>query len=137
MLKWDSKYLIGIPIIDEQHEKLVDIANEASEILSLPEHTDKYDDIITILNELKDYTAFHFSTEENLMKEIRYPKFFSHQVEHNDFITKVNGIDLYALDEDQDRQLLEIIRFVTDWIITHILEKDTQLASYYNTFKAD
>jgi len=135
MLKWDDKYIIGIPTIDRQHKRLVDIANEASEILALPEHMDKYDDIISILNELKEYTAFHFTTEEEIMKKLHYPKLFSHKVEHHDFVAKINEVDLYKIDEDQDAHLLQIIHFITDWIVSHILEKDSHIASYYNTFK--
>ncbi|MNP86076.1 Bacteriohemerythrin [compost metagenome] len=58
------------------------------------------------------------------MLSIKYKKFFSHKVEHDEFIKKLDDIDLNHLDTEQDKYLLNLLDFVVKWLITHIIEKD-------------
>lgn len=61
MIKWKEDYELGIKHIDEQHENLFEIADRAYKLLTNEFFTDKYDKIIEILEELKEYTVFHLS----------------------------------------------------------------------------
>jgi hemerythrin len=124
MLKWNDNYKTGIAIVDEQHYELFKIANNGYELLKNSFYTDKYDRIIQILDELKTYTIFHFKTEEDYMLSIGYKKFLSHKVEHDDFIKKVNNVDLTKIDQNQDEYIMGILTFIVKWIEDHILEKD-------------
>lgn len=124
MLKWNDNYRTGIAVIDEQHYELFKIANNGYELLKNSFYTDKYDRIIQILDELKIYTIFHFKTEEDYMLSIGYKKFLSHKVEHDDFIKKVNNVDLNKIDQNQDEYIMGILTFIVKWIEDHILEKD-------------
>lgn len=124
MIKWKDEYSIGVEFIDEQHKKLFEIANRAYDLLENKLYIDKYDRIVEIIEELKDYTVFHFSSEEEYMKSIGYKRFLSHKVEHDDFVDKIKGVDLNRVDEDQDKYLTEILEFVVNWIAKHILERD-------------
>lgn len=87
----------------------------------------KYDRIVGLIGELKDYTVFHFKSEEEYMESIGYKKMFTYKIEHSDFIEKINNVNLELVDEDHDAYLLEILEFVVDWIDKHILEKDKQI----------
>jgi hemerythrin len=129
LIKWKDEYRIGIDEIDEQHKKIFDIANEAYELLKNEFYYDKYDRIIELLEELKDYAKFHFSFEEDYMLSIKYKGYFSQKVAHDDFIDKINSFDLNAIDENQDQYILEILDFVVDWISQHILVSDKQIVS--------
>lgn len=124
MIKWKDEYSIGVERIDNQHKHLFEIANKAYEVLNNEFYTDKYDKIVEILNELEDYTIFHFKDEENLMKQLGYKKLLSHKVEHDDFINKIKSIDLEKVDYEQDKYLLDIFNFIVDWLVNHIIEKD-------------
>ena len=64
MIRWQDKYALGVVQIDEQHRKLFEIAGEIEALLNDEFITDKYDDIVAILRELKDYTIQHFKDEE-------------------------------------------------------------------------
>lgn len=129
MIKWKDEYSIGVDRIDYEHKKLVEIANKAYEVLNNDFYTDKYDKIVEILRELEDYTVFHFNDEEDYMQEIGYRKFFSHKIEHEEFIQKIENIDLNQIDHDQDKYLLEIVNFIVDWLVKHILENDKLIIS--------
>jgi hemerythrin-like metal-binding domain len=124
MIKWKQDYETGIQQIDEQHKRLLEIAGSALELLKNDLYIDKYDQIIQILEELKDYTIYHFNSEEEYMLKIGYKKIFSQKIEHAAFIEKINNIDLNNLDRNQNKELLSLLEFVVNWIDEHILKKD-------------
>ncbi len=127
MIKWKEDYRVGVDVIDEQHKELFRIAGEAFDLLQNDFYLDKYDRIVNLIEQLKNYAAFHFKTEENYMEEIGYKRLLSQKVQHNDFIEKINQIDLEVIDENQDQYLLSIIEFAVDWIDQHILKVDKMI----------
>jgi len=127
VIKWKEDYKIGIPQIDEQHQKLFEICDRAYDLLKNRIYLDKYDKIIQILEELKEYTIYHFKFEEDYMQKIGYKKLLSHKVYHNDFIQKINTMDLEKIDHKQDEAILEVLDFVLKWIENHILSEDKKL----------
>ncbi|QAT39516.1 bacteriohemerythrin [Clostridium sp. JN-9] len=127
MIAWKDDFLVGIDEIDKQHKKLFSIANEAYELLNNDFYVDKYDKIISIIEELKDYTVFHFTFEEEYMMKIKYKKFFPQKIQHESFIKKINEINLNDIDSNQDKALLELLDFIINWISNHILIMDKQI----------
>jgi hemerythrin len=124
MIKWQDEYYIGIEAIDEQHKELFEIANRIYELLKNELLTDKYNKIIEIIEELKDYTVYHFAAEEEYMKSIGYKKFLSQKVAHSDFLEKMEDIDLEKIDESHNEYLIGILDFVCDWLVEHIIKED-------------
>jgi hemerythrin len=124
MLKWKNDYLIGVPEIDAQHQKLFEIAGRAYELLRKDFYTDKYDKIVEIIEELKDYAVYHFRFEEQYMLSINYRRFLSQKAEHEEFIQKLENTDLSKIDNDQDAYLMSILEFIVSWTAEHIIEKD-------------
>jgi hemerythrin len=127
MIVWREKYRVGVPLIDEQHKTLFSIANRAYELLRNDWQSDKYDAVVAILEELRDYALFHFNAEEKYMMDIGYRRFLSHKVQHDDFRERLNAVDLYELDANQESYLSEILDFVVSWIENHILKVDKQI----------
>jgi hemerythrin len=126
MLKWKSEFETGVPELDEQHKHLFEIGNKAYALLD--EKADKFDEIVEVIGELKDYTVYHFGFEEEYMKSVGHRKLFSHKVEHDDFIKRISGIDLEELDENQEEALRGLISIVFEWVTQHILGKDMEYA---------
>ncbi len=124
MITWKDEYSLGIENIDQQHKKLFEIAGRAYELLKDQHYLDKYDKIIEILDELKEYTVYHFNQEEEYMKSINYKKILSHKVQHDDFVEKVNNVDFRHIDDNQDKYITETLDFVLNWIQQHILGTD-------------
>lgn len=124
MFLWKDEYCTGIAVIDEQHKELFNIATRIYELLKNDMYIDKYNKIINVVEELKDYTVMHFKAEEEYLLTIKYKKFFSHKIQHDDFIKKFNDIDLNKIDNGQDEYIEETFKFVTEWIIDHILKTD-------------
>lgn len=124
MIKWKEEYRLGVDLIDQQHIRLLEIANSAYELLQDDLIRDKYDSIVAIINELKEYTVYHFKCEEEYMASISYKRLLSQKVDHNDFIEKMDTIDLNKIDNGQNEYLIGILDFVVNWIDYHILKKD-------------
>jgi hemerythrin len=124
MYEFKEDYRIGIESIDNEHRKLFEIADRAYETLMDEFIPDKYDYIVDILNELKEYAATHFKHEEEYMMSIHYKRLISQKASHDEFIEKISEYDLQALDDNQKDAILEILEFLNDWLVNHIMKSD-------------
>jgi hemerythrin len=124
MFEMKENYKLGVPQIDAQHAKLFELGETAYILLKDKYSIDKYDKIVALIQELGEYTITHFRDEEEYMKSINYKRLLSHKVEHDDFISKVNSLDLNKIDHNQDEYIMEILNFVANWLVEHIIEKD-------------
>ena len=129
MYEMKPEYLTNIPLIDEEHQQLFDYANQVYDLLHQEFIADKYDNIADILGKLRDYTKKHFADEEAYMESIQYKRLFSQKIQHNAFIQKLEEWDLESIDgsDNQDETIQEMLNFLTDWLIHHILELDIQI----------
>ena len=125
--EFTKEYHTGIDFIDEEHAKLFEIANRAYDLLTNQFVTDKYDAIVAVLEELKDYTKYHFNHEEEYMKSINYPKRFSQLHQHTQFINKLESYNLKEIDVNQQEGLLEILDFLALWLQGHIKGMDKKI----------
>ncbi len=128
MYEMKPEYYTGIEFIDEEHTKLFSIANKAYEVLTNDFIPDKYDYIIDVINELKDYTQYHFDHEESYMESIGYKRLLSQKVAHDDFIEKLGEYNADTIDENQRASLLELVDFLNTWLVEHIFKKDKLIA---------
>ena len=124
MIEWKDEYALGIEEIDEQHKQLFEIADRIYALIQNNLVMDKYDGIVAIINELKEYTIYHFAAEEKYMESIGYKKIFSQKVAHNEFLQKMEEIDLDKIDNGQNAYLIETLDFVVEWLGQHILRED-------------
>lgn len=129
MFEMKPEYYIGIDMIDQEHAQLFAYANEAYELLNDEFTPDKYDNIDAILEKLRDYTKKHFADEEAYMESIQYNKLFTQKIQHQEFVDKLDEfIDKHQDEEErQDDQIMEILNFLADWLVNHILYVDGQI----------
>ena len=85
---------------------------------------DKYDEIIAILDRLKEYTVQHFRDEEEYMSRIGYAGLAVQQMAHQAFVDKLNEINLDDVDDNQQEYLTELVDFLLSWLVNHILKID-------------
>jgi hemerythrin-like metal-binding protein len=123
VMTWNGALATGHADIDDQHRKLIDIANRLNEAIQRGEARTG---IGAMLEELIRYTAFHFEFEENLMKKAGYPDLFRHQQEHkklvNDVLARKARFDSGAALSS------ELLSFLRDWLVNHIMKTDKALA---------
>lgn len=122
-----DEYLTGIEIIDEEHKELFHIIEEVHEVIADDARGDKYDEIVRLLEELKNYTKSHFRDEEEYMESIQYEGLEAQKVAHELFVSRLDEMDLNEIDEHQEETLEELIAFLLEWLITHILQMDKKI----------
>ena len=125
LIEWSEEYSVNCSEIDEQHKVLFDLINQ---LYSKFSDTDK-DTILDILNELYKYTDEHFRTEEVLFDIYKYPYTEEHKKEHKDFVDKVAEFTK-KFEEGDEMLTFDILFFLKDWIIEHILYSDRKYIDY-------
>lgn len=122
-----DEFITGIDLIDDEHRQLFALVNEVHKLVNDEFIFDKYDEIMHILTELKNYTEMHFRDEEAYMEKINYADLDAQRRAHNAFIDKlvdINYEELENLDEHQQEYLLDVLDFLAKWLINHILKMD-------------
>lgn len=126
MYEMKSEYFTGIEMIDNEHAQLFGYAEEIYQLLQDEFLYDKYDEIVSVLSKLRDYTAEHFADEEAYMESIQYKRLFTQKIQHQSFVDKLKQIDLdeISVSDNQNETIMELLEFLTNWLIHHILEVD-------------
>lgn len=129
--KWKERYKLGIEEIDRQHKNLFDIGARVYDLAVLKDSYDHYDEIISVLNELLDYTRYHFTYEEELIKKHGYDGLEEQQKGHEFYVEKIKSIASKDIDSDQYKTIIELVDFLSEWISSHILLMDRKYAMYF------
>lgn len=120
-------FMTGITLIDEEHKELFRIIDEVRELIENAFIPDKYDEIVRLLTELKDYAEHHFQDEEEYMESIHYAGLEAQKKAHAVYIEHLAEIDLEDMDANQQESLYELLDFLTEWLLNHILKMDKKI----------
>ena len=138
-IEWDERFILGIPIIDKQHEDLVRICNNLHWACLKDQRVADSRFILTA-NEAFDYARRHFSTEEKLMFLLDFSEFSEHKKEHENFIKEISS--RYKQFEEGDHFAPNhFVHFLSEWIFSHITICDKKFAdlflsmNHYSKFK--
>lgn len=128
---WKEDYFTGIERIDEQHQVLVSTLNEANARLAGGASRELLEQIT---RDLLSYAIYHFETEESLMSEYDYAGLAEadneqHRQEHRAFSRKVVAIR-EGLKDGQLVSREELLGFLNNWLVNHILNTDRKLAAF-------
>ena len=127
-MEWKKEYEVGVPAIDGQHKKLVELAGNL--YAAVTGSADAYKrDLPKILKGLGDYTVYHFTTEEKLMKKYGYPGAETHKLAHRNFIAELNN-QVQKLARGSIDDGVQFYEFVGMWLLTHIAKSDKLLADF-------
>ncbi|MDH4199268.1 MAG: bacteriohemerythrin [Spirochaetia bacterium] len=117
---WQKEYELGIEKIDSQHKRLIDLINQldlACGVKKSPEEVEK------IFLSLVNYTNYHFTAEEMVMKKNGYPLFENHKSKHDFFVQKISQFNR-QIREDNTLALSDTIDFLNTWLVEHIMGED-------------
>ncbi len=122
--EFTGEYMTGIDMIDREHKILFEIADRANRLIRYKDTQDKYDQIMEILAELKEYTQSHFADEEEYMESIGYEGLEAQKRAHEAFIDKLSHISEEKMEGNPQRYLESLMEFLLGWLINHILYSD-------------
>jgi hemerythrin len=126
---WSADYAIGVPLIDRQHQKLFEIANQVIHAIDLG-----HDEVVrNLVVEFLEYNNFHIAEEAKYMERMD-PAEVGEQERVRDEIRT----DLLAMRdrlESDGETVLKIGRsgfvdFFHAWVVDHILKEDRKFARY-------
>ncbi|MGM0632688.1 MAG: bacteriohemerythrin [Pseudomonadota bacterium] len=86
---WNENFATGIPSIDEQHYKLVEILNRLAR--QFADGVFSGEELNKIVDELADYAHYHFSSEEEIWHRHfeGHPMLVQHEKAHHDFFERI------------------------------------------------
>lgn len=118
--------ITDIETIDDEHRNLFALLSKAYNMACTDYHSDYYQELKNILEELDDYAETHFAHEEEYMVQIRDPELIRQRSQHAFFRDKVREYEFVNIDneEEQQRVLTELVRFLAKWLYRHILSSD-------------
>ncbi|MBN2081300.1 hemerythrin family protein [bacterium] len=125
-VEWDDSLSVGVPFIDEQHKRLIEIINKLDTACKKGQAREVVGQLIHGLGE---YAIYHFSAEQDQMRLTEYPETAAHVAQHQEFIQKLMEIDAKF---KASNVLLssEILLFLRNWYLNHIRLVDKKLGAY-------
>lgn len=134
---WSKAIQTGRQDIDDDHRKIFDLLDLLKTKCETPDEVAQT--IQTVLAELKDYVAVHFSNEEKIMDSFDYDQKAEHKKLHKNFKKKIESLTVSNFKTDTLRKRLLII--IYDWLMTHIISIDrvmiAKLTGEYNKLDDD
>jgi len=124
---WNKNFITGLPEVDQQHKKLVDIINQLGE--KIAEGITALDEVEPVFKKLADYAAYHFECEEDLMCEANLdPRYLdAHHKTHTDFLNEIVSIH-EKVDLERPETISQLLDFLCHWLAFHILGTDQNIA---------
>jgi hemerythrin-like metal-binding protein len=123
---WDNSYSVGNFTIDTQHQKFIAIINELYESFVDQTTAQKMENII---EELIDYSNYHFKTEEELFNKYNYPDKEVHMSKHTEFSIKIKEFQ-ENFRKGQSNLTFQLMNFLRNWLLTHLKGEDQEYAGF-------
>jgi hemerythrin-like metal-binding protein len=124
--RWNSKYSVGVKILDDQHKNLLGIFNELHAAMMKGQAQSIATDLF---RKLKAQAVEHYSTEEKLMEAADYPHLTRHREHHRTLIEMLEGF--FARHEKGDYQVyVPMLYALRDWHDCHLLQHDRDYISH-------
>jgi hemerythrin-like metal-binding protein len=123
LLEWSPAIAVGHPDIDQQHQKLIALANR----LNAAMHSGRSrEELGQLLKELVDYTVGHFDFEDRLMQKHGYRQREAHLAEHRKLVSEVGRFQQQF--ESGKAMPIELMALIRDWLVNHIMKVDKALS---------
>jgi hemerythrin len=129
IIAWKNDYSVKVREWDNHHRIIIYTINELHEAMSAGKRKEALEGI---LNNLTNYTDYHFAAEEKEMLKHNYPDYTEHRYKHQEMLSNVR-----ALTEDykQGKKNLskEVLNFLSNWLNKHIAGTDKRYSSFMNS----
>jgi len=119
---WQANYSVGIQVIDEQHQHMIEIINML--FRDLETKTGEID-VNQFFSEVESYGSYHFQTEETFFSRYNYPERSEHLAAHAWYREKVQS--LLATDGPSRDKASTLLAFLKTWWVEHITGMDQTL----------
>lgn len=127
-VEWDESLSVGIDTIDEHHRYLFDLINDLFEVVS---NKRGIREVARLVKATDAYAKVHFRTEEQMMRHYEYSEVHRQEQQHHAFEAKIQEFYEELHDNPLTAQF-DVLSYLRDWLIQHILVEDAQFRSLVN-----
>jgi hemerythrin len=128
LLQWHEEYRVDVLRLDTQHRRLFEQANA---ILDAIESGKDMHEVLSLVDALAEYARYHFGEEEALMVRHGYPDAEPHRVRHAKLMELLADMRAH-LDDIGSTDEVEMLPFLKEWLVTHILTEDRRYSTFLN-----
>lgn len=123
---WNETFSVGVVTMDSQHKRLVDLVNQFYDAM----RQSKGDQVLlSVLQELVNYTVVHFAAEEKLMQKVGFPKLAEHQQIHKGLTDQAKKL-LEQVKAGKMVATVSVANFLKEWLVKHIQGADREYGVY-------
>ena len=127
-IQWTEDLATDVPEIDAQHKELFGRINSLLESCNQGKGRTEVGKTISFLEE---YVLIHFSTEEKIMLDQRYPDYAGHKAQHVHFISNMDALKQQFEKEGPSVHIVLLTNHtVVDWLRSHIRKLDRDLGAF-------
>lgn len=123
-LIWSDTLQVGVDAIDKDHQVIIRILNKISR------SSIQRSELGAVIEELWDYTQYHFRREEKIMEVCGYTGLAEHRVHHQKLISEVTALTDEWHTYDDDVTLQKLRTFLRRWWVGHIATVDAKISKY-------
>ncbi len=131
IVTWGKEFEIGVPEMDKQHKRWIEIINNFYDNLDRANVDNKLKETI---NEVLDYTHYHFAEEEKLMESIGFSELPGQKQMHDTITGKMKEYKR-KIDNNEMLMSITVTNELKDWLKNHIMVEDKKYADAYNAKK--
>jgi hemerythrin len=128
LLHWHEEYSVNIQRIDNHHRRLFEIGNT---VLDAVESEKPVAEVAEAFGLMVEYALFHFAEEEALLERYGYPELDTHRHRHQRLVVAMNEL-FERIQRGSPVISAELLVFLQDWLVTHILREDRRYVSFLN-----
>ncbi len=127
-IEWHDGMSVGIPEIDEDHQRFASLINDFNRLI-----LDRKDlgEIRKSLQSVMDDAAQHFAHEEKLFDQWQYPDADDHANQHAQVLAAFQEIMKRFVTYGLESEWIEAGLEVKDLLISHLVNEDMKYAKFY------
>jgi hemerythrin len=120
LFEWREAYRVGIPRIDEDHEKLFAMIGSLAQSL---ENSTAHEELEAATAALVDAMRLHLKHEQSILSAASPSEFEIQRKGHDAFLSQIETIRK-RIPGAREAAVREVVDTVKDWIIEHVLLED-------------
>ncbi len=126
---WSARLVLGIPIIDGQHQNLL---SHLEALVRALRSGHPVPALRRCLDFIEQYTQEHFQTEERYLAQRGYPGLAEHQELHRSFRLAMGKARRFVEVHPGSDQSVKLVRsLLIHWYVEHVLGADQGYAAHY------
>ena len=129
-LQWREQLSVGNDLIDSDHQRLIEIINQANHSLQANSRAG----LLAALEDLDKYSRQHFTLEEKIAEAVGFKGLGHLHDSHMGLLQKLGQI-AHEIGDQWDKPTADHFgQFLRDWLINHVIKEDMLLKPYFKKF---